>query len=661
MRTRSKKILVIFGGIFALAVIAILLFDWNVLKPYVERQVTETTGREFRIQGNLDVSLSLNPRISVEGLSLANADWSTEQPMLGVNKAAFRISLWDLLKGNIVLPEVSISQPKIILEKSEDGKRNWDLKKTEKETELPKIGRLSIDQGTLSFRDPKTETDITVVVSTDSASVDAREAPINVSADGKFSGLKFTSQVRGGELVSLMDKSLPYPVKGTAQIGTTKAAFDGTITGLETLVAMDMKLELQGDDLSALYPIVGIVIFPSPPYHIAGRLLHQKTEWNFKEFVGEVGKSDLGGDVLFDTAGKRPMLRADVVSKVLDLEDLSGVMGARRGPKPEDSPAEKQEKKASIEAQRDRMLPDQEFKVDRLRAMDADVKFTGQSIRNKDLPVEHLEAHLKIDNGLLTMEPVNFAVAGGNVVTNVKVDARKETPVADTRVEFRKLQLSRLFPKVEITKSSKGVIGGVTQLKGEGKSVGALLASSDGRVGLIMSGGEMSEMVLAGVDLDVGELIKLLFTGDKNVPIRCAVVDFDVKKGLMNSDAFVIDTTETNIIGEGQIRLADETIEMKFSPEPKDFSILSLRTPVHISGTFKKPKIRPDKMLAIRVGAAVALGVLATPLASLIPLIELGPGEDNDCKALIASVKNPKPSPKKEGAKQKNKQPRQKR
>jgi hypothetical protein len=46
-------------------------------------------------------------------------------------------------------------------------------------------------------------------------------------------------------------------------------------------------------------------------------------------------------------------------------------------------------------------------------------------------------------------------------------------------------------------------------------------------------------------------------------------------------------------------------------------------------------------MLAIRVGAAVVLGVLATPLAALIPLIETGPGEDSDCKALIASVKQP--------------------
>lgn len=179
MRNRSRKILLIFGVLFALALITILLFDWNLLKPYVERQVTEKTGREFMIRGDLDVSLSLNPRISVEGLSLANAEWGTEQPMLAVDKLSFRIDLWKLLLGDIVLPEVAISQPKIILEKSADGKRNWDLKKTEKETELPKIGRLNIDRGRVIYRDPKTETDVSAGIFTDSASADARETPIS--------------------------------------------------------------------------------------------------------------------------------------------------------------------------------------------------------------------------------------------------------------------------------------------------------------------------------------------------------------------------------------------------------------------------------------------------------------------------------------------------
>ena len=99
MRARSRKILVTFASIFAIVVITISLFDWNMLKPYIERQVTKKTGREFVIRGNLDVNLFFNAKISVEGLFLANADWGTGQPMLDIEKLSFRINPWKLLWG----------------------------------------------------------------------------------------------------------------------------------------------------------------------------------------------------------------------------------------------------------------------------------------------------------------------------------------------------------------------------------------------------------------------------------------------------------------------------------------------------------------------------------------------------------------------------------
>jgi AsmA family protein len=640
MRARYRRLLPIFGIFFLLIVIFVIWFDWNMIKPYAERQVSEKTGREFTIRGDLNVSLSLNPLISAEGISLANAEWGTEQPMLDIGKASFRVSLWDLIRGDVVLPEVSVSRPRILLEKSADGKRNWDLKKPEEEVEPPKIGSLALEDGKLIFRDPKTKTDVHVTIFTESG-VDAREMPLNVTAEGTYADLAFTAQALGGQLTSLTDKTAAYPVKARVEIGTTRATAEGTITGLQELASMDLKLDIQGDDMSTLYPIAGIVFFPSPPYEISGNLTHQKTEWSMKGFSGTVGKSDMGGDLIFDTGGERPILRGDVISKVLDLTDLSGVIGARKAPQPQDSPQEKKEKEASIEAQKDRLLPDQEFRVDRLRAMDADVKFTGESIRNKELPVEHVHTHLKVDNGLMTINPLNFAVAGGNIVGSVMINGREEIPSAEAKIDLKRLQLKKLFPKMELTHGSAGLIGGATNIKAHGKSVGGLLGSADGRFSLIMSGGQISNMMLEIIGLDAGEVIKFLFTGDKNVPVRCAVIDFGIKKGIMATETFVIDTTDTNILGEGQLSLLEETLQMKLSPEPKDFSILSLRTPVHITGTLKHPKVYPDKMLAIRVGAAVVLGALATPLAALIPTIETGPGEDNDCKALIASTQQP--------------------
>ena len=74
------------------------------------------------------------------------------------------------------------------------------------------------------------------------------------------------------------------------------------------------------------------------------------------------------------------------------------------------------------------------------------------------------------------------------------------------------------------------------------------------------------------------------------------------------------------------------------TPKPKSPGILSLRTPVHLYGSFRHPDYGLDKgKLFLRAGAAVALA-LVNPLTALIPLIETGPGKDTDCARLLAPV-----------------------
>ncbi|MGZ5031067.1 MAG: AsmA family protein, partial [Methylobacter sp.] len=88
--------------------------------------------------------------------------------------------------------------------------------------------------------------------------------------------------------------------------------------------------------------------------------------------------------------------------------------------------------------------------------------------------------------------------------------------------------------------------------------------------------------------------------------------------------------------GKAQINLKDETINAKVEAHPKDFSVGSARTPITVTGQLKKPTIGLDpKELTARVASAAVLGVFLTPMAAIIPFIELGLGKDSDCKGLI--------------------------
>src|SRR3546814_20964562 len=77
---------IVIGLIFGLAVFAVLLLDWNMVKGPLTERVSAATGREFAIEGDIAVDWSLTPHVTVNGIKLANADWS-ERPQMEIGRA----------------------------------------------------------------------------------------------------------------------------------------------------------------------------------------------------------------------------------------------------------------------------------------------------------------------------------------------------------------------------------------------------------------------------------------------------------------------------------------------------------------------------------------------------------------------------------------------
>ena len=165
-----------------------------------------------------------------------------------------------------------------------------------------------------------------------------------------------------------------------------------------------------------------------------------------------------------------------------------------------------------------------------------------------------------------------------------------------------------------------------------------LFRSSNGSVTAAIANGRISNMIDAIAGLNGGKVISLFVGGDKDIAVNCGGVAFSVKDGIGQSQLFVIDTEQTRIDGSGSFNLKDERFDITVSPKPKNPGILSLRTPVHLYGSFRHPDFELDNgQLLLRAGGAVALA-LVNPLAALIPLIETGPGTNTDCARLLAPV-----------------------
>ncbi|HEX7607005.1 MAG TPA: AsmA family protein, partial [Usitatibacter sp.] len=158
--TRTKRWLAGIAGCLLLLVAAVYFFDWNLARPYIARKVTSATGRTFAIGGDLDVRLSLRPRIIANDVVMGNAEWSKDPIMAEIKRADFRIDILKLLGGHLAFPELSLSEPHLVLEVNKDGTPNWVFG----QSEFPAIDALAIDRGTIKFRDPAINTDLALEI-----------------------------------------------------------------------------------------------------------------------------------------------------------------------------------------------------------------------------------------------------------------------------------------------------------------------------------------------------------------------------------------------------------------------------------------------------------------------------------------------------------------
>ena len=318
-------------------------------------------------------------------------------------------------------------------------------------------------------------------------------------------------------------------------------------------------------------------------------------------------------------------------SKRLALEDLGPVIGARPG----------SVKKAASQAPGSgRVLPDLPFNTERWGSVDAEVQLHAQTLaRAEALPLEDLKVHLRLQDSVLTLSPLDFGLAGGQLDAKITLDGRNPPIQAHAQVRARGVQLAALFPTLNVGNTSVGQVNGEFDLTGSGNSVREMLAAANGKLSLVVSNGQISRLMMEKAGLHLWEIVSLNLTGDRPVPLRCAVANFDIQQGNMQARALVLDTQVTTLFGRGSVNLNSETLDLALENRTKTTSPLALRSPIYVRGSFAKPRVEIDKARALaRAAGALGLGLI-NPLLALIPLVDAGPGKDSDCGQLVRDAR----------------------
>lgn len=634
-----------------LVVLFVAVFGWNWLRGPIERTVAHKTGRELLIHGDLSLHLGWPwPRLRADSVTFANPAWAQEPYMLSAESVEISVDLPQLFSGDIVLPLVQLVRPTVFLEQVSQGKKNWllDTQQQDEQARI-RIGQLTLDKGTFGYDDRAAKTHIRSEISSidlpPTGSTGAGSSGIAFQATGHFQGLALTAKGTGGSVLALRDETIPYPLTVDMTAGRTRIQANGTVTGLIKWSAVDMRLAISGDSLDQLYPLLRIPAPATHPYAAHGRLARSGNTWRYQNLTGHIGDSDIAGTVHVAMGGVRPALTTDLTSNLLDLDDLAPVIGMRPSPTKQVPPQVAKSEPIPAAAKPPApppsgVLPDLPFKTDRWTSMDADVRLRAKQIRRaKELPLDDLSVHLILRDGVLTLTPLDFGVAGGHLRAELTLDGRSNPIRAKVQLKVNKLLLSKLLPAAVNQQASIGEINGMLTLTGAGSSVKQMLATADGKVGLLVHHGEVSQLLMEKAGLHLLEILQLKLTGDKRIPLRCAVADFDVKDGLMTTNAFAFDTSVTTLLGSGNIDLAQEKLDLTLTQKTKNTSLLALTTPIYVRGGFAQPSVGINKgKAAARAAGSLALGLL-NPLLALLPLIDPGPGEDSNCAQLLREAK----------------------
>ncbi|EIF31329.1 uncharacterized protein involved in outer membrane biogenesis [Burkholderia sp. Ch1-1] len=473
-----------------------------------------------------------------------------------------------------------------------------------------------------------------------------REIPpyaIGWTVKGTYNKTPVSGSGKVGGVLALQDTNRPFPVQADVKAGDLHIGLVGTITDPAHLAAVDLRLWLQGNSMARLYSLTGVTLPDTPPYATEGRLVGQfKSSGNvfkYENFTGRVGGSDLNGSLTYTAREPRPLLQGELISHLLQFSDLAPVIGA-------DSNASKAKRGDATAQPSNKALPVEEFRTDRWKAIDADVKFTGRRIvKDVNLPITDLYTHIVMTDGVLSLEPLKFGVAGGTLASDIHLDGSGTPLKGRFATSARHLKLKQLFPNFKTMQNALGEINGDAALTATGNSPAALAATSNGEVKALVTDGTVSRLLMEAAGLNVANVVYEKLFGNRDVKINCAAADFVATNGVLDSRVFALDTDDAVINIEGNVNMRDESMDLGVHPHTKGFRVFSLRSPLYVKGTFKDPHVGVDAAaLALRGGAAVGLGLI-NPFAALIPLLAPSNNKPLPCNQLLAQVRQAPTAP----------------
>lgn len=639
---------------------------WPVLGKPAERWLAKTLDRRVQFgDGNDKTRDGLRVRflgalaLSAPSLEIGAPRWSADAYMLRAQDVSLRLRYRDLLAlrhgQRLRVQGLEAAVLDLKLERRDDGQASWQFgppkaRATAEGPDLPSFGRLLVRDGRLTYVDAPLALAMQGTATLRDSSAQAAggadgptPAGLRLSATGRQHDTDFSLHLDSGSLLPLFDDSgstPPVDVHIDARSGASRLRFDGTARDALRLDGLAGKFDVTGPSLSRLGDVLGVTLPTTERFMLKGRLRKEAATWSVLIDDAEVGASKLNGAFRYEGDRRpRPMLAGRLGGAQLRFVDLAPAVGA---------PVEG----VAPPPKKGHVLPDREFDIPSLRRMDANVLVDIASV---DLgsafgePMRPLHTHLRLDDGFLQLADLDVRTAQGRVRGGVTLDSRPPQPVWHAKLGWADIALERWLRQERGQGKPPFIAGrlaGRADLRGVGRSTAGMLSTLEGNAVMRLRNGRVSHLAIELAGIDLAESLGLVLKGDETLPVGCAVGQFVVDKGIARPRVLIVDTPDSTVWIDGQVSLRDEALALRATVAPKDMSPMSLRSPLHVNGSFTDPQFSIEKGPVVRKLAAAGLLAALSPLAALLPGVDTGAAAPDDggeagCEQLIRMAGTP--------------------
>jgi uncharacterized protein involved in outer membrane biogenesis len=531
---------------------------------------------------------------------------------------------WQLAALPLRLQRLELQQAQLHLLREPNGRANWYASADGAGKGPPLIESLEMPDAVVDLRDDRWHVRFRGSVSAgDALDKGAQPPSLHIEAHGELNGRAAQLTVEADPL-ALARRDRPYHFSLLERSGSARLSGEGSLAQAFDFRVLQASFAASGPDLKQLHYLVGLSWPGTGPFQGSATLHRKDDRFQYDDLVLTIGASDLRGTMVVDSSNPRSTVEGALRARRLRLSDLGARTGAAEpGEKPDSEPR----------------AADAPLRTPALLRTDGMVTLRVDELEFGAGSLHALSGTLKAQRGVLTLEGFSATLAQGKLAATARLDDSSTVPRGLLDVTAEQLQLEQLVRRPPPAPAPlSGLISGRVRLDGSGETLRELAAAANGTVAAVMPNGEVQATLVQSASLELSGLLGRLRASPKETAIRCAVGTLDVHEGIGTVRTLVIDTDDALLSGDGTVNLASDSLDISLRGRPKKPS-LALHSTVHLQGNLAHPRLSVSgRGVAGQAAAAVALGVLLTPVASVLAFVNPGLAHNADCAALTAQA-----------------------